>query len=64
MNHLLTEVTLLVSQYGLWIVFFGMVVKGTTWRLLATKIFQKKTAKIQNIILVNFLLVNRDYNPN
>ena len=35
MNHLLTEVTPLVSQYGLWIVFFGMMVEGTTMILVS-----------------------------
>jgi len=29
MDHLLQEITPLVSHYGLWIVFFGMIVEGT-----------------------------------
>ena len=30
MEHLLSELTPLVNVYGLWIVFFGMMVEGTT----------------------------------
>jgi membrane protein DedA with SNARE-associated domain len=30
MEHLLHEITPMVSQYGLWIVFFGMITEGTT----------------------------------
>ncbi|SFV70419.1 DedA family protein [hydrothermal vent metagenome] len=35
MHHLLSEVTPLVNEYGLWIIFFGMMVEGTTMILVA-----------------------------
>ena len=35
MQHLLSEVTPLVNEYGLWIIFFGMMVEGTTMILVA-----------------------------
>jgi len=35
MNHLLSEVLPFVSNYGLWIVFFGMMVEGTTMILVS-----------------------------
>jgi len=37
MEHLLSEITPLVSAYGLWIVFFGMMVEGTSM-IIATGI--------------------------
>ena len=37
MEHLLSELTPLVNVYGLWIVFFGMMVEGTTM-IIATGI--------------------------
>ena len=35
MQHLLSEVTPLISDYGLWIVFFGMMVEGTSMIIVA-----------------------------
>ena len=37
MEHLLSKITPLVSTYGLWIVFFGMMVEGTSM-IIATGI--------------------------
>ena len=35
MQHLLTELTPLVKEYGLWIIFFGMMIEGTTMIIIA-----------------------------
>jgi len=35
MDHLLHEVTPLISSYGLWVIFFGMMVEGTTMIIVA-----------------------------
>ena len=35
MEHLLSEVTPLVREYGLWIVFFGMMIEGTSMIIVA-----------------------------
>ncbi len=35
MNHLLQEITPLISSYGLWVIFFGMMIEGTTMILVA-----------------------------
>jgi len=35
MQHLLSEVTPLISEYGLWIIFFGMMVEGTSMIIVA-----------------------------
>ncbi len=35
MDHLLHEVTPLISSYGLWVIFFGMMIEGTTMIIVA-----------------------------
>jgi len=35
MDHLLHEITPLIASYGLWVVFFGMMIEGTTMIIAA-----------------------------
>ena len=35
MDHLLQEVTPLIGSYGLWVIFFGMMIEGTTMIIVA-----------------------------
>ena len=39
MQHLLSEVTPLITEYGLWVVFFGMMIEGTSMIIIAGMLY-------------------------